>query len=228
MTIAVLGLLNDTPLHGYELRKRLDVLMGALRRRISFGSLYPALRQLEASGWITQSDPTTATPPLAGRRARVVYQLTAAGEEHLHALLSTSGPAAWEDEQFDIHFAFFGRTDAETRLRILQGRRTRVFERLERVRGAVAVRDARTEVRAEGRPDSWAAELQRHGMESLERELRWLEGLIDRERGAVFPEHSPPPHAPAAHAPPATAGQPPVTTPTSATSEPTGQLSTNQ
>lgn len=174
LTLAVLGLLHDSPLHGYELRKRLDVLIGALRRRISFGSLYPALRELEAQGWISQSDPTTVTPPLAGRRARVVYQLTPAGEEQLSALLASSGPSAWEDEQFDVHFAFFGRTDAETRLRILEGRRTRMEERLHRMRASTA--------RPLGRPDSWAAELHRHGLESLERELRWLDGLIDAER----------------------------------------------
>jgi DNA-binding PadR family transcriptional regulator len=216
LTIAVLGLLNDSPLHGYELRKRLDVLIGALRRRISFGSLYPALRDLEAQGWISQSDPTTVTPPLAGRRARVVYQLTETGEEHLRALLATSGPAAWEDEQFDVHFAFFGRTDAETRLRILEGRRTRMVERLDRLRQSAA--------RAAGRSDSWATELQRHALESVERELRWLDGLIESERSGRGPA------APGAGAPAPTRTSPTGTgtTGTSTSSEPSGELSTNQ
>ena len=54
--VAVLGLLQESPLHGYELRKRLDLLIGALRRRISFGSLYPALRALEADGLADAGD----------------------------------------------------------------------------------------------------------------------------------------------------------------------------
>jgi DNA-binding PadR family transcriptional regulator len=29
LELAVLGLLHDTPMHGYELRKRLNVLLGA-------------------------------------------------------------------------------------------------------------------------------------------------------------------------------------------------------
>ena len=44
--------------------------------------------------------------------------------------MSEVGPIAWEDDNFDIRFAFFGRTDMETRLRVLEGRRSRLQERL--------------------------------------------------------------------------------------------------
>ena len=221
LTIAVLGLLHESPLHGYELRKRLDVLIGALRRRISFGSLYPALRDLQAQGLISQSDAAAVLPSLAGRRARVVYQLTDAGAAHLRELLSTSSPAAWEDEQFDVHFAFFARTDPETRLRILEGRRTRMHERLERARQSMA--------RSADRRDSWTTELQRHAMESVEREVRWLDGLIERERTergrrpASAPVAAPDPGAAEPAAPDST-----TDTTTSTGSGPTGRLSTNQ
>jgi len=211
LTIAVLGLLDDCPLHGYELRKRIDLVIGPLRRRISFGSLYPALRSMEERRWITQSSPTTATPPLAGKRSRVVYQLTDTGREQLRSLLASSGPATWEDEQFDVHFAFFGSTDASTRIRILEGRRTRVVERLERVGAA----------RASARADSWSAELHRHTTESLERELLWLDELVERERSGRGPASSPSP-SPLSQRTADAAGQ--VST-TSTTSEPSGQLS---
>ena len=221
LTIAVLGLLHESPLHGYELRKRLDVLIGALRRRISFGSLYPALRDLQAQGLITQSDAAAALPSLAGRRARVVYQLTEAGSAHLRELLGTSSPAAWEDEQFDVHFVFFARTDPETRLRILEGRRTRMHERLERARQSLA--------RTAERRDSYTTELQRHALESVEREVRWLDGLIERERSDRRPGGggpSPGPAAPTAGPEPGAAA--PDSTTSSTTSGPPGRLSTNQ
>ena len=35
--------------------------------------------------------------------------------------MSEVGPTAWEDDNFDIRFAFFGRTDMEIRLRVLEG-----------------------------------------------------------------------------------------------------------
>ena len=52
--------------------------------------------------------------------------------------MSEVGPTAWEDDNFDIRFAFFGRTDMEIRLRVLEGRRTRLQERLDRVQKELA------------------------------------------------------------------------------------------
>ena len=77
--------------------------------------------------------------------------------------MSEVGPTAWEDDNFDIRFAFFGRTDMEIRLRVLEGRRTRLQERLDRVQSQLAM--TQKEV------DRYAAELQRHGVESVEREV---------------------------------------------------------
>jgi hypothetical protein len=87
--------------------------------------------------------------------------------------MSDAGPASWEDDNFDVRFVFFGRTDSEIRLRILEGRRARLEERLARAQQQLA--SAR-----EG--DTYATELQRHGLESVEREVRWLSDLIAAER----------------------------------------------
>src|SRR4029450_5804187 len=51
LELAILGLLKEQPLHGYELRKRLGDTLGFLWG-VSYGSLYPALRRLERSGAI--------------------------------------------------------------------------------------------------------------------------------------------------------------------------------
>ena len=171
---AILGLLHESPMHGYELRKRLNLVLGSFRA-LSYGSLYPCLKSLVDRGWI-QGIESLATPHgVASKRARIVYQLTADGKEHLQQVLASSGPATWEDENFDVRFAFFGQTDAETRLRILEGRRTRLTERLETIRQSFA--------RTRERMDEYTLELQRHGLEQVEREVRWLDGLIDNERG---------------------------------------------
>ncbi|MEG3614089.1 PadR family transcriptional regulator [Isoptericola haloaureus] len=189
---AVLGLLSSAPLHGYELRKRLNLLLGSFRA-FSYGSLYPALKSLVGRGLIETVDPDPATSrpgatgatgrpssgtkPLTGRRGRIVYRLTPEGKEHLQTTLASSGPSAWEDESFDVRFALFAQTDAETRLRILEGRRTRLTERLEAVRESAA--------RTRERLDEYTLELQRHGLEQVEREVRWLDGLITTERDRV-------------------------------------------
>lgn len=52
LELAILGLLIESPMHGYELRKRLTGLLGAFRA-FSYGSLYPALRRMQADRLIT-------------------------------------------------------------------------------------------------------------------------------------------------------------------------------
>jgi DNA-binding PadR family transcriptional regulator len=169
--LAVLGLLHEGPMHGYELRKRLNLMLG-WGRVLSYGSLYPALKKMLRANLITEASATT-TP--TSRRPRIVYEVTPAGNEQFQRLMSEVGPTAWEDDNFDIRFAFFSSTDMEIRLRVLEGRRSRLQERLARVQAELA--------RTQAEVDRYAGELQRHGVESVEREVRWLSDLIRAERG---------------------------------------------
>jgi DNA-binding PadR family transcriptional regulator len=175
LQLAVLGLLHESPLHGYELRKRLTALLGPLRA-ISYGSLYPCLRELVTLGWIAESD-VAADVELGSRRSKIVYKLTAEGKEQLQQRLAEGGPSAWDDETFGVRFAFFAHTDADVRLNILEGRRSRLEERHESASTTLG--------RARSRLDRYTEELQRHGLESVEREVRWLNELIATERAAV-------------------------------------------
>jgi DNA-binding PadR family transcriptional regulator len=166
--LAVLGLLHEGPMHGYELRKRLNLMLG-WGRVLSYGSLYPGLKKMLRGGLIEE-----AGTPATSRRPKIAYQVTDAGGAEFQRLMSEVGPTAWDDDTFDIRFAFFGRTDMEIRLRVLEGRRSRLQERLERVQKELAM--TQQEV------DRYAAELQRHGVEQVEREVRWLSELINAER----------------------------------------------
>jgi DNA-binding PadR family transcriptional regulator len=172
-------------MHGYELRKQLAQLLGGLRS-ISYGSLYPALRRMQAAGFVTTDEPDrhallpADAPPLTGRRGKVVYTITAEGKERFHELVSETGPEAYDDEGlFGIRLAFFRLTEADVRLRILEGRRRTVEQQREGLRTSLA--------RTRERLDRYTLELQRHGLESVDREVRWLSELIDSERRGVGP-----------------------------------------
>lgn len=185
LELAILGLLHESPLHGYELRKRLNAVLGAFRV-LSYGTLYPCLRELVSRGWIAEDNGATnvtrsaAGPATTGsRRARIVYGLTADGKGQFQSMLAQTGPAAWEDDTFSVHFAFFARTEADVRLRILEGRRSRLEERLDSFRSSAAQRRERL--------DHYTTELQRHGLESAEREVRWVSELIATERSTPAP-----------------------------------------
>ena len=177
LELAVLGLLAESPLHGYELRSQLRATLGTFRA-FSYGSLYPSLRRMRDAGWIAEDDGDAEVvadaPALTGRRGKIVYKLTPEGKEHLQELLREAGPSAWEDDAFGVHLAFFAQTEPAVRMRILEGRRARLEERREGVRRSLAATRERL--------DRYTLSLQEHGLESVEREVRWLTELLETER----------------------------------------------
>jgi hypothetical protein len=105
----------------------------------------------------------------------VVYTITAEGKERFHELVGQTGPEAYDDGGlFGVRLAFFRLTAADVRLRILEGRRRTVEQQREGLRSSLA--------RTRQRLDRYTLELQRHGLESVDREVRWLSELIDTER----------------------------------------------
>jgi DNA-binding PadR family transcriptional regulator len=172
LEFAILGLLHEASMHGYELRKRLFDMLGTLRT-FSYGSLYPTLRRLLKAGLIVEEAPQEETRSW-GKRAKRVYKLTAEGKERFADMLADVGPQAYDDEGFGVHMAFFSRTPAEVRMRILEGRRRRVEERREGLRASMA--------RAGEQIDRYTRELHRLGLEHSEREVRWLNELIAEEQ----------------------------------------------
>src|SRR5579863_7189431 len=102
LDLAILGLLEEGDLHGYEIRRQLREHLGLLAN-VSFGSIYPALTRLEKTGAVVATDGggagdgaaavPTAPPtgslsgelavlrarrhsPTRGRRGRKVYRIT--------------------------------------------------------------------------------------------------------------------------------------------------------
>ena len=175
LTLGILGMLAEQPLHGYQIRKRLGAELGPFRA-LSYGSLYPCLKRMETDGLISQEHDETDVRVAGSRRSRIAYGLTAQGKAFLEAELASAGAHSWDDDAFDVRFSMFGKTDSATRLRILEGRRTRLSERLDEVSSSMRTRRDRI--------DAYTAELQRHGLEQVEREVAWLDQLIENERSA--------------------------------------------
>jgi len=75
--LAVLSVLEDGPLHGYEMARRIErQTQGSLR--FTLASLYPLLYRLEKRGWVRGAWETSRT----GRRRRC-YRLTSEGKKRL-------------------------------------------------------------------------------------------------------------------------------------------------
>jgi len=77
LDMLVLRTLRAGPLHGYGIAGNIRATSGETLD-IEFGSLYPALKRLEAKGWIASAWQTSEH----NRRAKF-YRLTAAGRKQL-------------------------------------------------------------------------------------------------------------------------------------------------
>jgi DNA-binding PadR family transcriptional regulator len=198
LELAILGLLQEQELHGYELKKRLGETLGPFSGA-SFGSLYPALRRLEAGGAVkaVEANSTVAAPhrpmPMTGSlggelaafrarrsatavggRGKKVYGITERGQELFEELLAGEAAGAPDDDRtFNLKLAFARFLPTDARLRLLERRRAHLVERL-----------ARAPRRPSTGLDRYRRSLLEHSNETTERDISWLDRLIEAEKGS--------------------------------------------
>jgi DNA-binding PadR family transcriptional regulator len=184
--LAILGVLKESELHGYELKKRLREVLGPLSS-VSFGSLYPALARLEAMGAVKAveaADTAAPTIPMTGSftgeaaafrsarrkatrgpRGKKVYGITEVGVARLCELVADPSD---DDRAFTVKLAFCRFCEPDIRLRLLQRRRDALAKQLaDRKPGTAG--------------DRYLRALMEHDTESVERDIAWLDRLIETE-----------------------------------------------
>lgn len=173
LDLAVLGLLKESPMHGYDLKKALIERFG---RSYSFGSLYPTLKRLAKAGAVEMDYPKGEI-----KKKRNVYRITEAGERIFDEMLEQTGTQLTEDrEAFMLRLAFFRYTKPETRQRLLERRRGYLQDQL------VKFKDSLKKLRE--RMDQYSLELMEYNANETEHDIRWLDSMIEAERrGGVHP-----------------------------------------
>jgi DNA-binding PadR family transcriptional regulator len=178
--MAVLGLLKEQDMHGYELKKRLADVFGS-SSAVSFGSLYPALARLEAAGAVRvvtspsgQSPPSGATAGLGPHESsrRKVYGITPAGVAAFEELLTDSQGGGEDERSFNLRLAFARYLPPEGLVGMLEQRRAVLGERLAQVAARARAR----------RDDRYMRILCERQKDSLSRDVSWLDHLIHEER----------------------------------------------
>jgi DNA-binding PadR family transcriptional regulator len=202
LDMAILGLLEERDLHGYEIRRQLRDNLGILAN-VSFGSIYPALTRLEKSGSVvaTESSPhdeaaavarTPMAPPtgsLSGelavmrarrhtpsraRRGKKVYRITDAGRLLFAELLSEGGSVD-DARSFSLRLAFARHLAPQARLSLLERRRAMLVQRLAEADTSHADLDV------------YARSVVQHTADSVSQDIDWLDRLIATERATPGP-----------------------------------------
>ncbi len=193
LDLAILGLLQEGDLHGYEIRRRLRDSLG-LMANISFGSLYPALARLETAGAVRGIEAGTASPLATGaamgslsgelaalrskrtaiarpKKSKKVYRITDAGRGLFTELLAA--PATSDDARgFSLRVSFAKYLTPELRIALLQRRRTQLQDRLSEVCAATKRDDL----------DVYARSVVDHTAQGVRQDIAWLDALLAAER----------------------------------------------
>lgn len=194
LDLAILGLLEEGDLHGYEIRRQLREHLGLLAN-VSFGSIYPALARLEAAGAVEAVDgdegPAVPVPPTGslsgelavfrarrhtrspGRRSRKAYRITHQGRRLFAELLAGGG--ADDARSFGLRLAFARHLAPQARVALLERRRAVLVQRLDEIRAP----------RADPALDVYACSVVEHTAQGVERDIGWLDRLLESERGAL-------------------------------------------
>lgn len=189
LDLALLGVLEEGPQHGYELRKRLRTQFGLLAN-VSFGSIYPALSRLEKSGAVeaVESAPGLArTPPTGslsgewaalrarrrasprGRRSRKVYRITPIGRQFFLTLLTDV--TSDDVRSFSLRLSLARHMAPDQREALLERRRTQLSGQLREI-----------PLGDQSGLDIYARSVAEHIAEGIEHDIAWLDRLIEGER----------------------------------------------
>ena len=212
LELAILGLLKEQQLHGYELKKRLTEALGPFSS-VSFGSLYPALGRLERAGAVrvvdapeiegdgTRSDepaPEVMVGPMTGSIAgeAAAYRARRAGAGRKAEPRSSRTRKVYAvTDKGELLFEELLEADSagadDDRAFSLKlafcrflppDRRLRLMER-RRAQLVERLAKTRTSLRARReRMDTYTRSLVDHGTETAEREISWLDRMIAIER----------------------------------------------
>lgn len=205
LEFAILGLLKERAMHGYDLRKHLRDDFGVLAN-LSFGSLYPALARLEASGAIRSigsggaevgyESSVLSTGSLGGERAATVARRATAKVAETLGRTSTRARKVYEitsigEQLFEQQLEATSSTDSDQRgfsLRLAFARylspqaRIRLLERrrmelVDHLQKSSAHLDRPVRIL-----DTYERSLAEHARDAVANDLSWVERLLDKER----------------------------------------------
>lgn len=177
----LLGIIALAPCSGYDMKTNFEKSEAGMLSALSFGSIYPRLKQLEADGLIEIQQSSEE-----GRRKRI-YELTAQGWRELAAWLEQPAdyPLPMRDELL-LKMLFWGAAGEErgVLIRHLQRRR-------QETQDVLAYTKAR-EHDGVSFIDEYTLFVFTYMSSRLEAELQWIEDTIERlEAPAELPSQDP-------------------------------------
>ncbi len=178
LTLAILGLLAERPMHAYELRSHVSDLIGH-NRPVSDGALYPAVRRLVDAGHVERRE-----QPGQGGPTRRELHITAAGRSELLKRLAEPKPDEITDGgSFFTLLAFLSNVPGRDRQAAVLQRRLDFL-----TQPASFFRRDGAPVRIKDEPDRYRKGMLVMARAAQRAERAWLEEALRELRGKPSPD----------------------------------------
>ncbi|MBA2679356.1 MAG: PadR family transcriptional regulator [Ktedonobacteraceae bacterium] len=168
--ILILVMLANNPMHGYEIKKRVEIVLGGsvtLNNKV----LYPTLKRFEEMEAVRRE-----VVRQEGKPDRHLYSLTDHGRELIQMLLQDASPDVLRnDSEFLVRVSLFNLVEPEVRLEILS-------TRAEIVRKSIAHLQEMKMLAHERNADTFAEEVITFNEQQELHELTWIEALMQKAR----------------------------------------------
>jgi DNA-binding PadR family transcriptional regulator len=179
--LIILGLLREGPMHGYEIKRRIEHEAMAEWTDISYGAIYFALNKLAEENFVEK----VSTEQVGKRPSRDVYQITESGQAEFFRLLRHAlSTVERKGDPVDIGIRFMSALPRQEAQALLNRRKGM----LEQILQALSEEKAGFVERHHGEPYvEGGCALFDHGLVQLKAELEWLQGVLDKlEQGLLL------------------------------------------
>ncbi|MCC5816108.1 MAG: PadR family transcriptional regulator [Leptospira sp.] len=167
---ALLGILSQCEMSGYEIKKFVETSLGFFWNE-SFGQIYPTLKNMEEMGWVTSSEAVAED----SNKTKIVYKISKLGLKELKHWLENSTTNIMIRNELLLK-VFFGRNMEKTKfLSMLTGIKEKLQEELNLYMGIKKSIKGNTEPH----PDTkyWLYTLD-YGIESTKTGISWIQNVI--------------------------------------------------
>ncbi|GAA3427251.1 helix-turn-helix transcriptional regulator [Streptosporangium sandarakinum] len=171
--VLLLGVLLDGPLHGYEVRRRLEIMGTHHWANVAYGSIYHGLAKMADEGLLERVE--------EGRGGKTVYAITEDGRSEFNRLLLSNW---WEIkpivDPFQVALTFMDRLSPAELTSALEARAAQLRFSVEMVRRAMGGKQAY------GAPPH-IDECLRLNVLQLQAQLTWVEEAVEKVRNGELP-----------------------------------------
>lgn len=180
--LLILGVLKRyQPIHGYDVRRELELWNAAEWANVAYGSIYFALNKMAEEGLVTVQETSDEDNNKGKRNPKTRYRITEQGEQEFHRLLREYW---WERkpplDPFQVALTFMDFMPREELIRALRWRADFLRAHLPNMRWM-----SEQKMASEGVPKHVAAQLDL-GVRFADTMLKWLDDTIEKvEKGEL-------------------------------------------